>query len=265
MALALSAGSVSGLGRRAEACVQTLAARAVLQRATRLVGPLRAPTRTVRAPLREPYAGELDVEATLANIAGKPYPEDHDWVGLHREERRRQLVLMVDASLSMAGEKMALASVAAAVLALRSHRGDLSVVLFADEARVASRLTEEASPEEIVRRMLARPCGGATHIAAGLRRGHEELARGRDPRRSALLITDGMFTAGPDPCAEAARFSDLHVLLIREHEQSGTGWVTPRRLVGEAIARSGHGHVARVDGFSQLPRSMAEVAAKLLR
>jgi Mg-chelatase subunit ChlD len=139
------------------------------------------------------------------------------------------------------------------------------VVLFADEARVVSRLTEETSPEEIVRRMLARPCGGATHIAAGLRRGHEELARGRDPRRSALLITDGMFTAGPDPCAEAARFSDLHVLLIREHEQSGTGWVTPRRLVGEAIARSGHGHVVRVDGFSELPRSMVEVAGKLLR
>jgi Mg-chelatase subunit ChlD len=219
----------------------------------------------VRAPLREPFHGELDAEATVENLLGKPYPEAHDWVGVHREERRRQVVLMVDASLSMAGEKMALASVAAAVLALRSHRGDLSVVLFADEARLISRLTEEASPEEIVRRMLARPCGGATHIAAGLRRGHEELARCRDPRRSALLVTDGMFTAGPDPCSEAARFRDLHVLLIREHEHSRAGWVTPRRLVGEAIARAGHGHVVRVDGFSELPRSMVEVAGKLLR
>jgi len=253
------------MGRRAEACVQTLAARAVLQRAARLVGPLRAGTVQVREPLREPHAGELDVEETLSSMAGKPHPEAEDWVGVHREERRRQAVLMVDASLSMAGEKMALAAVAAAVLALKSHPGDLSVVLFADEARIISGLNDKAAPEEVVRRMLTRPCGGATHIAAGLRQGHDQLARSRDPRRSALLLTDGMFTAGPDPCAEASRFRDLHVLLIREHEQSGGTWVTPRRLVGEAIARAGHGHVVRVDGFSELPRRMVEVAGKLLR
>jgi len=265
MAVQLSAGSLSRAGRRAEACVQILAARAVLARAARLVGPLRGATVQVREPLAEPYAGELDVEATLTNLAGKPWPEAHDWVGVHREERRRQVVLMVDASLSMAGEKMALAAVAAAVLALKSHPGDLAVVLFADEARLVARLGEDATPQEVVRRMLARPCGGATNIAAALRRGHEELSRARDPRRSALLLTDGMYTAGSDPCADASRFRDLHVLLIREHAQTEGGWVTPRRLVGEAIARASRGHLARVDGFAQLPRSMVAVADKLLR
>lgn len=243
---------------------ERLATRAVLARAARLVGPLRGATVQVREPLAEPWAGELDVEATLENLAGKPFPEAHDWVGVHREERRQQVVLMVDTSLSMAGEKMALAAVAAAVLALRSHPGDLSVVLFADEARIASRLDEATGPEETVRRMLARPCGGATNIAGGLRRGRAELSRSRDPRRSALLITDGMFTAGPDPCAEAERFADLHVLLIREHEQAGGAWITPRRLVGAALARAAHGHVARVDCFAQLPRRMVEVADRLL-
>jgi hypothetical protein len=102
-------------------------------------------------------------------------------------------------------------------------------------------------------------------IAAGLHCGHDELARSLDPRRSALLVTDGMFTAGSDPRIDATRFNDLPVLLIREHEHSGAGWVTPRRLVREAIARSGHGHVACVDGFSQLPRSVVEVAGRLLR
>ncbi|MFA4965473.1 MAG: hypothetical protein WC709_07550, partial [Thermoleophilia bacterium] len=69
---------------------ERLAARAVLQRAARLVGPLRAATQTVREPLREAFGGELDVEATIENLLGKPYPEPGDWVVQRREERRHQ-------------------------------------------------------------------------------------------------------------------------------------------------------------------------------
>ena len=86
---------------------------------------------------------------------------------------------MVDTSLSMAGEKMALAAVAAAVLALKLRPGDLAVVLFADGARVVSRLGEEVGPAELVRRMLAVPCGGGTDIAAALEPAVPSSARPR--------------------------------------------------------------------------------------
>ena len=123
---------------------------------------------------------------------------------------------MVDTSLSMAGEKMALAAVAAAVLALKLRPGDLAVVLFADGARAVLRFGEEVAPAELVRRMLAVPCGGGTDIAAALRLGHAELQRGRDPSRSGLLVSDGVYTSGADPLPAAARFGPLHVLLMEE-------------------------------------------------
>ena len=179
----LSAGALDHAGERAYLCAQQLAAGAVLQRAARLVGPLKAATRTAREPMLEPWGGELDVEATLENLLGKPHPEPGDLIVQRRVDRRHQVVLMVDTSLSMAGEKMALAAVAAAVLALKLRPGDLAVVLFADGARVVSRFGEEVAPAELVRRMLAVPCGGGTDIAAALRLGHAELQRGRDPAR----------------------------------------------------------------------------------
>ena len=69
--------------------------------------------RRVREPLREPWGGELDVEATVDNVIGKVFPEPGDWIVQRRVDRRHQVVLMVDTSLSMSGENMAIAAVAA--------------------------------------------------------------------------------------------------------------------------------------------------------
>ena len=265
LAGALSAGALTHAGPGARACAQQLAASAVLRRARALVGPLRAGTKAVLEPW-DGGDGELALEATLENVLGKAWPETGDWVVRRRVERRCQVALMVDTSLSMAGEKMALAAVAAAVLALKLRPGDLSVVLFADDARVVLRLGEEVRPDDLVRRMLARPCGGATDMHAALEAGRIELGRGRDPRRSGLLISDGVYTAGPDPCPAAACYRDLHVLLTHdEAETSETLWIAPRRNVGEAVARSGNGGIVRVDGFAALPRRMLEVADRVLR
>lgn len=288
----LSAGALAHAGERAYLCAQQMAAGAVLRRAARLVGPLRAATRPVREPMLEPWGGELDVEATVENLLGKPHPEPGDLIVRRRIDRRHQVVLIVDTSLSMAGEKMALAAVAAAVLALKLRAGDLAVVLFADTARVILRFGEEVGPEETVRRMLSVACGGGTDIADALRLGHAELQRGRDPGRSGLLVTDGVCTCGADPLPLAARFGRLHVLLVEESAtaassgsssgiRSGprscsgsrpdgpaspvTTWISPRLRVGEAIARASGGGVVRVGSFAALPRRMVEVADQVLR
>ena len=44
--------------------------------------------------------------------------------------------------------------------------------------------------------MLEQPYRGYTNIAAALELGAAELERGHNPRRSGLLITDGVVTAG---------------------------------------------------------------------
>jgi len=236
---------------------EKLAARAVLARAARLVGPMRAATKLVRETPSEPHLGELDAEATLENVLGKPWPEPADWVVRRREERRHQVVLMVDTSLSMSGENMAIAAVAAAVLALKLEPEDLSVVVFEDKARAVTQLEAADPPEEVVRRMLDQPVRGYTNIRAALELGAAELERGRNPRRSGLLITDGVATVGGDPLPLAHRFPRLFVLLTEDYKMDPQ---LCRRL-----ADAGHGDVFPVRAYRDLPSRLLDVANRVLR
>lgn len=234
-----------------------LAVEAVLERAAALCGPLRASTRTVAKVLREPHAGDFDVERTLENIVGKEFPERDDWMVERREERRQQIVLMMDTSLSMAGPNLAVAAVAAAVMALKLHPQDLALVAFESKAECLKRLEEPDPPEELVRRMLDQPCAGYTNIEAALELGVAELERGRNPRRAGLLITDGVDTSGGDPLKAAPRFSRLYVMLTEDYKMNP-------ELCYE-MARAGGGDVFPVASFDDLPRRMLDVANIVLR
>jgi VWA domain containing CoxE-like protein len=243
---------------------ERLAARAVLARAARLVGPLRAATHVVRETPRELHAGELDVEATLENVLGKPFPEPGDWVVRRREERRHQICLMVDASPSMEGENMAIAAVATVVLALKLRPEDLSVVVFDRHAYAMTRLGAPDPPSEVVRRMLSKPIRRCTNITAALELGAAELERGRNPRRSGLLITDGVATVGGDPLPAAHRFPRLFVLLTEDDD----ALPSQRRQAAplcRRLADAGHGDVFPVSAYHELPRRLLDVATRMLR
>jgi len=243
--------------RRLKAYAQRIATAAVLRRAWRLVGPLRRATRPVREVMEEPFRGELEVEATLENVAGKRFPEHDDWIVERREDTEQQLVLMMDASLSMAGENLAIAAVAAAVLALKMRPEDLSVVVFESVARVVSRLEERDDPEQIVTRLLSEPARGYTNIEAGLRLGGREIGRGRNPRKAGLLITDGVSTAGGDPVPAADAFPRLHVLLTEDYKMDPA--------LCERLASIGRGEVFRVRHHAELPAKMLDIANRVLR
>ena len=124
-------------------------------------------------------------------------------------------------------------------------------------------------------------------MAAALELGHAELQRGRNPRRSAVLVSDGIYTAGVDPRPAAARFAALHVL--RTHVNSdGVApdvhlakagdaavpaggayrrgfWVSPRRVIARDVARAGGGRLVDVDSFAALPRRMLDLVDHVLR
>jgi Mg-chelatase subunit ChlD len=236
---------------------ERLAVRSVLERAAQLVGPLRGATHTVVEPLHDPHQGELEVEGTIENLLGKEFPDQGDWLVERREERRTQIVLMMDTSLSMSGANMALAAVAAAVLALKMKPQDLAVVVFENGAQAISRLEDEDPPEVVVRRMLRQPCRGYTNMEDGLKVGAAELSRGRNPRKYGLLITDGVYTRGGDPTPLAATFTRLFVLLTEDYKMNE--WLCRR------LANAGNGDLFRVGSFAELPRRMVDIADCLLR
>jgi Mg-chelatase subunit ChlD len=234
-----------------------IAARAVLRRAFELIGPLSSARRTVREELAEAWRGELDDEETLERVLGKRFPEAGDWVGLRREDRRVQVALMMDTSLSMSGRNLALAAVAAAVLAFKVRSDDLAVIAFESAAKVLSRLGERNHTARIVEGILAQPARGFTNIEEALGAGREELARGDNSRQVGLLISDGVYTAGGDPTGEAGRFARLHVLLTEDY--------TMDLELARRMARLGRGTVFTVKGYDDLPRRMLAVANRLLR
>ena len=75
---------------------ERLAARAVLQRAARLVARSgRRPGRCAsRCASRGPASSTWRL--TLENVLGKAFPEPGDWIAQRRVDRRHQVVLMVD-------------------------------------------------------------------------------------------------------------------------------------------------------------------------
>lgn len=237
-----------------EAAVR-LAARAVIRRACRLVGPMRMAKRLRHAVMVNPFHGELNIERTLENVAGKPMPEDADWIVSTREEHERAICLMMDASLSMSGRNLALAALATAVLALKMPEGDLSVVAFDNTARVLTRLGMARPAHEVVEAILRLPARGYTNLEDALEKGSQELARCKHARRTGLLVTDGVYTVGNDPSPWAARFPRLHVLMTQDYKVN--------EELCLRLARLGHGDVFRIAKFDDMPSRMLELANRI--
>jgi len=105
--------------------------------------------------------------------------------------------------------------------------------------------------------MLDHPVRGYPNNSAALELGAPELERGRNPRRSGLLITDGVVTAGGDPLPMAHRFPRLFVLLTEDYKMNP-------ELCGQ-LADAGHGEVFPVRAFRDLPARMLDVANRVLR
>lgn len=232
-----------------------LAARAVLRRACRMVGPLRLTKRKRTDMLREPFRGELDVGRTLDNMIGREPQDPRDWVMVSREEHERSVCLMMDVSLSMSGRNLALAALACAVLALKIPPGDLALVAFDSVAREVVPLGEAVPPEEVVRRILRLPARGYTNLHDALRLGWKALRGVQGGRRVGILVTDGVATVGEDPLALAAPFPVLHVLMT---EDGKTNEPLCRKM-----ARRGRGHLLRIQNFDEMPGCMLELAHRL--
>jgi len=230
-----TAGSERDPRRQARAC--TLSGQSVedvLAQAASVVGPLRGATHNgARADAGVLYRRARMWRRTLENIVGKRFPERDDWIVQRREERRHQVVMMLDASLSMAGENIAVAAVAVAVMALKLKPEDLAVIVFEDEARVVTRLEVADPPEEVVRSMLAEPGWGVTDIEAALKLGAAELAAASTPAQRPAHHRRVVTKGAADPSELARHFPALHVLLTEDKVHG------PRALPPDRRSRPG--------------------------
>ncbi len=236
--------------------VRATAVKAVMARAKDVMGASKKETRKkTDSILNRPHA-ELELDQTLDNIAVKPYPDGSDIIVEYKEQKKLDCALMLDTSLSMSGEKLALLAVAATVLAFRLPAEDFAITSFESAANTLKKMQSKLSIEQIVQRILDVPAIGYTNIESGLSEGLIQLGRGRHKNRVGILISDGKYTAGGDPIPVAARYRSLHVVLVGDFNTD------PQAC--KEMAASGSGHVYRAPNFKSLPRTLHRLLADLL-
>jgi Mg-chelatase subunit ChlD len=203
-----------------------------------------------------PYRGgsdDIDLDRTLEQLTEHPVPEDEDIVVRERVTTTRSVVLLVDLSGSMRGERVRTAAAAVGALAAELTRDNLAVIAFWSDAAVLSHLGQHVPPERLVESMLRIPARGLTNVAFPLQVARREL--GRIPVRDArvLLLSDCVHNAGPDPRPFAARLPRLDILLDTTGEQDPD--------LARDLARLGRGRLRQVRTYRDVAPALGEFFA----
>jgi Mg-chelatase subunit ChlD len=203
-----------------------------------------------------PYRGgsdDIDLDRTLEQLTEHPVPEDEDIIVRERVTTTRSVVLLVDLSGSMRGERARTAAAAVGALAAELSRDNLAVIAFWSDAVVLSRLGQQVPPQRLVESMLRIPARGLTNLAFPLQVARRELSRvpARDAR--ALLLSDCVHNAGPDPRPFAARLPRLDILLDTTGEQDPD--------LARDLARLGRGRLRQVRSYRDVAPALSEFFA----
>lgn len=186
------------------------------------MGNLARPERTClldyRSFLETGERGELDVTETLEAMIeqGRGGDPTEALRFLAHVERDARVLLLLDMSLSMKGEKIALLAVASAVVLLSLPAEQLALMAFDSGPHWIKRFGERATAESLAERVLEFPTGGFTNIERALK---EALSAISDSGRSGvkthvILIGDGRYTEGRDPAELGYSFKRLSALRI---------------------------------------------------
>jgi len=203
-----------------------------------------------------PYKGgsdDIDMDRTIERLAGHPLPEDDDIVVRERVRTIRSVVLLVDVSGSMRGERVRTAAATVGALAGELGRDQLAVIAFWSDAAILSRLGQRVSAQALVEAMVRIPARGLTNLAFPLQAARRELARvpARDTR--VLLLSDCVHNAGPDPRPFAARLPRLEVLLDTTGEQDPD--------LARDLARLGRGRLRSLHTYRDVAPALGELFA----
>jgi len=190
---------------------------------------------------------DIDLDRTLEVLTERPLPEDTDIVVRERVQVPRAVLLMIDVSGSMRGEKTRIAAAAVGALAgelANSPATELAVVAFWRDAAIVRPMGPASSATgsglSLLDDLLSIPAKGLTNVHFALSTGLAQLRLARARRRCGILLSDAVHNAGPDPRPVAARFGELHVLLETDGEHDAD--------LGGQLARLGHGRLAPIRG-----------------
>ncbi len=222
----------------ARAAARRIAARLSLPRPPLRPAARRGAGRLASLPFRD-GADDIDLDRTLAVLTENPWPRSEDVVVRDRFRDDRTVILAVDVSGSMRGERIRTAAAAVGALTGELGAGSVGVLAFWSDAAWIAPIRTVLDAGAIVDRLLAVPARGLTNVGFPLelaRRALQRSAAGRPART--ILLSDCMHNAGDDPRAIAAGHPRLDVLLDVSGEHDAA--------LGRDLARAGRGRLFRI-------------------
>lgn len=204
-----------------------------------------------------PYRGgsdDIDLDRTIDVLTERPFPEDEDIIVRDRVRTKRSVALLVDVSGSMEGERIQTAAATVGALAGELEHDDLAVIAFWSDAAILLELGAPVKPMELLDTILRLPARGLTNVAFPLELAAKQLARVpvRDAR--AILLSDCVHNAGPDPRPLAARLPRLDVLLDASGEKDVE--------LGRELARAGHGTLRVIRDYRAVAPAVSALFAE---
>jgi Mg-chelatase subunit ChlD len=159
--------------------------------------------------------GDVDIDRSLDAVAAARAAGRAPALGdlFARDWRRPDLALclLVDASGSMRGDRLATAALTAAACAWRAP-AEFAVLSFAASVRTHRTLTAPTPAVDTVTGLLALRGHGVTALGAALDGAAEQLRAARASRRVTVLLSDCRATDEQDPIASARAQDELIVL-----------------------------------------------------
>jgi MoxR-like ATPase len=197
--------------------------------------------------------GDLELDRTLDRTGGLRPRRPEDFVVRRWGAAERAICLLVDRSGSMKGEAVAMAGLAAAAAVIAGgDSADCSIVAFSDRPIVLQSQGQRRPVGDVVGELLSLRGLGTTDLAGALAAAASQLARARTPDRVAVLMSDCLATAGPDPLLSLRGIDRLHVL--------GTSPAPESLAAGRSLARRGGGrHIVALH-----PHDVARAMSSLL-
>jgi Mg-chelatase subunit ChlD len=185
-----------------------------------------------------PYLGgsdDVDLDRTIEVLAERPVPDDGDIIVRERTRTRRCVVLAVDVSGSMRGERIRNAAATVGALAAVLRDDPLAVIAFWSDAAVLLSLGARIKPLSLLDDLLQLPARGLTNVAFPLEVARRELVAMPYRDQRVLLLSDALHNAGPDPRTFAAALPRVDVLLdvTGQHDL----------VLGREIALAGRGRL----------------------
>lgn len=221
-----------------------MALRIVVRLARR--SPTAKPGRGKLRPVRYHFdSDDLDLDRTLEEITGKPYPEYADFWVTERVKSRRAYALLLDASGSMRGAKLMHAALAAGALARNLPDDDFSVALFWRDAAVVKGMTQQKPLARLLDDILSARARGLTNLRLGLEVGLRELGLSAAREKEAMIFTDGIHNLGENPLPVVEKYPRLHVI--------GTSLEDSRVRACQDLAARGRGRCVFVERMEDIP------------